>query len=123
MPWRLPRWACITLPVAVTLKRFLAPDLVFSLGIWLSCCRNGNAPREGAFAAKMLVRALKVLRFSLKGNNPRGHRHGSPYSAGRLRSELMAEVRRIGNVKWVMNHRACYDDHCSIPPEAVEQDP
>src|SRR5436305_6815049 len=37
MPWRLPRWADITLPVAVTLKRFLAPDLVFSLGIWLSC--------------------------------------------------------------------------------------
>src|SRR4051812_48201982 len=37
MPWRLPRWAAITLPVAVTLKRFLAPDLVFSLGIWLSC--------------------------------------------------------------------------------------
>src|ERR1043166_5359177 len=36
MPWRLPRWACSTLPVAVTLKRFLAPDLVFSLGIWLS---------------------------------------------------------------------------------------
>src|ERR1700719_4222803 len=44
MPWRLPRWACITLPVAVTLKRFLAPDLVFSLGIWLSYCRRKNAP-------------------------------------------------------------------------------
>src|SRR6195952_3422099 len=44
MPWRLPRWACITLPVAVTLKRFLAPDLVFSLGIWLSCCRNTKPP-------------------------------------------------------------------------------
>src|SRR5258708_36472422 len=40
MPWRLPRWACSTLPVAVTLKRFLAPDLVFSLGIWLSYCRG-----------------------------------------------------------------------------------
>src|SRR3954447_11846129 len=46
MPWRLPRWACITLPVAVTLKRFLAPDLVFSLGIWLSCCRAPDAPDE-----------------------------------------------------------------------------
>src|SRR3990170_293519 len=33
MPWRLP-WACaLTLPVAVTLKRFLAPLLVFNLGI------------------------------------------------------------------------------------------
>src|ERR1700722_17067494 len=46
MPWRLPRWACITLPVAVTLKRFLAPDLVFSLGIWLSCCRRKTRPKR-----------------------------------------------------------------------------
>src|SRR3954447_21146752 len=46
MPWRLPRWACITLPVAVTLKRFLAPDLVFSLGIWLSCDRAPVAPEK-----------------------------------------------------------------------------
>jgi hypothetical protein len=58
----LPRWAAITLPVAVTLKRFLAPDLVFSLGIWLSCCRRKTRPK-GAFAAKMLVRALKVLGY------------------------------------------------------------
>src|ERR1700737_4094782 len=48
MPWRLPRWAAITLPVAVTLKRFLAPDLVFSLGIWLSCGRRKTRP-EGGF--------------------------------------------------------------------------
>src|SRR5246500_2256330 len=44
MPWRLPRWACITLPVAVTLKRFLAPDLVFSLGIWLSLVVRSTKP-------------------------------------------------------------------------------
>src|SRR5262249_46234899 len=36
MPWRLPRWANSTLPPAVTLKRFLAPDFVLILGIWLS---------------------------------------------------------------------------------------
>src|ERR1700746_1500492 len=46
MPWRLPRWACITLPVALTLKRFLAPDLVFSLGIWLSYGRGQDALEE-----------------------------------------------------------------------------
>src|ERR1700748_2854675 len=62
MPWRLPRWACSTLPVAVTLKRFLAPDLVFHLGIWLSYCHE-ETRRNGVFATKMLVRALKVLRF------------------------------------------------------------
>jgi hypothetical protein len=41
----LPRWAAITLPVAVTLKRFLAPDLVFSLGIWLSYGRRKTRPK------------------------------------------------------------------------------
>src|SRR5579863_1274750 len=36
MPWRLPDWVYTTLPVPVTLKRFLALEFVFSLGIWLS---------------------------------------------------------------------------------------
>src|SRR6266436_1407761 len=36
MPWRLPDWAKRTFQEAVTLKRFFAPDFVFSLGIWLS---------------------------------------------------------------------------------------
>jgi hypothetical protein len=31
--WRLPATPAFSLPVAVILKRFLAPDLVFSLGI------------------------------------------------------------------------------------------
>src|SRR3954453_10402104 len=44
MPWRLPAGGGLTFPVAVTLKLFLAPDFVFSLGIWLSCCRNTKAP-------------------------------------------------------------------------------
>src|ERR1700682_639135 len=65
MPWRLPRWAAITLPVAVTLKRFLAPDLVFSLGIWLSCLPQHESAREGVRPAKMLVRALKMLGYFL----------------------------------------------------------
>src|ERR1700760_3250865 len=43
-----------------------------------------DAPREALLAAEMLVRALKVLRFSEKRMKPRtGHRHGSPKSAGR----------------------------------------
>src|SRR3954454_16642545 len=64
MPWRLPRWACITLPVAVTLKRFLAPDLVFNLGIWFSSGHNGKPPARAAWCSRMLARALNVLRFS-----------------------------------------------------------
>ena len=36
IPCRLPAWAYSTLPVPVILKRFLALDFVFILGIWLS---------------------------------------------------------------------------------------
>ena len=36
MPWRLPAAATLTWPLAVNLKRFLAPDFVFCLGILLS---------------------------------------------------------------------------------------
>src|SRR5947208_3449801 len=36
--WRLPATPCLTLPVAVSLKRFLTPLLVLSLGIFVSLC-------------------------------------------------------------------------------------
>src|SRR3546814_19374993 len=35
--WRLPTTPCFTLPVAVSLKRFLTPLFVLSLGIFVSC--------------------------------------------------------------------------------------
>src|SRR5665213_325150 len=48
MPWRLPAIADFTLPLAVILKRFLAPDLVFNLGILLSFkVRLGTRQRAG----------------------------------------------------------------------------
>src|SRR3954451_20303263 len=34
--WRLPTTPCLSLPVAVSLKRFLTPLLVLSLGIFVS---------------------------------------------------------------------------------------
>src|SRR6476661_7864579 len=40
--WRFPATPCLILPVAVSLKRFLTPLLVFSLGIFVSLLR----PRE-----------------------------------------------------------------------------
>src|SRR5262249_922472 len=88
MPWRLPCWACMTLPLAVTLKRFLAPDLVFNLGIWLSFRPQHKVAREGDRSAKMLVRALKVVGFAFGGKALHGRRHGSPKSAGRRRLRL-----------------------------------
>src|SRR5262252_2393190 len=48
MPWRLPTTPCFTLPVAVKRNRFLAPLLVFILGIFFPFQRvtlgdRGNA--------------------------------------------------------------------------------
>src|ERR687893_1548578 len=40
--WRLPATPCFTLPVAVSLKRFLTPLLVLSLGIFVSLLRLGG---------------------------------------------------------------------------------
>src|SRR5262245_3563467 len=86
MPWRLPAMADTTLPLPVTLKRFLAPDFVFSLGIWLSFAANGRARRPG-FAG--LCSRLSVLI-----EHPR--RHGSPFGRA-TRARLMAERRGNDN--------------------------
>src|SRR5215203_3049473 len=59
MPWRLPTTPCFTLPDAVKRKRFLAPLLVFILGIFVPFQRvtigsRGNAlarpPKRGAYS-------------------------------------------------------------------------
>src|SRR5882724_8293324 len=97
MPWRLPRWAAITLPVAVTLKRFLAPDLVFSLGIWLSCCRNTKAPVKGVRSAEMLVRALKMLGYFVSATTSTGIDTAALDQPGD-EVALMAEPSQIGNM-------------------------
>src|SRR4051794_35143305 len=42
--WRFPATPCLILPVAVSLKRFLTPLLVFSLGIFVSFVRRPRCP-------------------------------------------------------------------------------
>src|SRR6185437_15088725 len=90
MPWRLPDCWYFTLPWAVILKRFLAPDLVFSLGIWLSwrsVC--GQAATTGiALNHKGLGRVLGIER----GSSPR-----QPYVAGRRAGGVMAEAGAVFN--------------------------
>src|SRR6187551_1951026 len=77
MPWRLPVCWYFTLPVAVILKRFLAPDLVFSLGIWLSLSARSRQARRpkyapwGTLGPRSGCSGLSVNR-----------RHGSPYWPG-----------------------------------------
>src|SRR6185503_18733542 len=53
MPWRLPWAATFTLPVPVILKRFLAPLLVFSLGIFVLLFARGPVPPLGVLALRL----------------------------------------------------------------------
>src|SRR2546429_3737351 len=57
MPWRLRDCWYSTFPPPVTLKRFLAPDLVLSLGIWLSF----SATVTGTGPADRILLGLSVL--------------------------------------------------------------
>src|ERR1700732_42737 len=47
--WRLPATPALIFPVAVSLKRFLAPDFVFSFGISL---RSDEAPSSGVLMSR-----------------------------------------------------------------------
>lgn len=51
MPWRLPAWVEITLPVADTLKRFFTLDLVFIFGIFVSVRNLGLLSQCGLASA------------------------------------------------------------------------
>src|SRR4051812_34834490 len=98
MPWRLPRWACITLPVAVTLKRFLAPDLVFSLGIWLSCCTARNRPVKASGRLKCSLERWKCSGF-FRDETTRTASPRQPLISRATKAALMAEPGQIGNVE------------------------
>src|ERR1700712_3362925 len=75
--WRLPATPALIFPVAVSLKRFLAPDFVFSLGISL---RSREAPSSGVLMSRPgMPWARRLRRVGLVGEtggeiNPvRGH--------------------------------------------------
>src|SRR5262249_3974982 len=62
-----------TIPPAVTLKRFLAPDLVLSLGIWLSFAAAGMARPAGCARLSVLI---TVATAALFGRAAEGRRYG-----------------------------------------------
>src|SRR4051812_15316943 len=76
---RLPRCACLTLPVAVTLKRFLAPLLVFSLGI----LRPPSGAIEKAPPRHALLRAGRRLERGLIATASPPRKRGQRRFAGR----------------------------------------
>jgi len=60
MPCRLPAWPPTTLPVAVTLKRFLALDFVFILGISISFATDGYSVHSACHLAGGPVREGRI---------------------------------------------------------------
>ena len=69
--WRLPATPALSLPVAVSLKRFFAPDLVFSFGI---SRRNLPAPSSGVLMSRPGMPLARRLRRggSLRQKGRRG---------------------------------------------------
>src|SRR6056297_2050816 len=67
MPWRLPAWPALILPLAVNLNRFLQLDLVFILGISGSFSFGSVVMRDSAChlgrsrGQSGRIRALPVL--------------------------------------------------------------
>src|SRR5215472_4546664 len=67
IPWRLLAWVEMTLPLPVRRNRFLTPDLVFNLGIWVSVETSRPRARRTGFIAYRFLRVPSTSR-----------RHGSP---------------------------------------------
>src|ERR1700752_4651163 len=81
MPWRLRDCWYSTFPPPVTLNRFLAPDLVLSLGIWLSF----SAAATGTGPAGRILLGLSVLIEHFTAAT-------AALSAGRRKAGVMAEA-------------------------------
>ena len=107
IPWRLPAAPAFTLPDAVILKRFLAPDFVFNFGIShflkgpfrarnkaaKACLWPGDRSRSGVYTLKSALRKgfrNRNIGISANSENP-------VHSASKL------PRRRKGD--WIMRHR------------------
>src|SRR5690606_4222220 len=79
--WRLPATPCLILPVAVILKRFFTPLLVFILGIFVSFNRDtSNQPWQPLWPDRQMnhvsVKRAPISTGARKGKGGRGDRQG-----------------------------------------------
>src|SRR5437588_11170328 len=68
MPWRLPAWVALILPLAVTENRFLQDDSVLSLGISLSFRCNKKPPWHALNRPGGLRTGGLIVRLPMKCN-------------------------------------------------------
>src|SRR5207253_10114409 len=78
------------------LEALFGARLGLQLGHLALLSAAGRRARRGAFAAKMLVRALQVLTF-LKKKKPARASTRQPLISRAMKAGLMAERKRIGN--------------------------
>src|SRR5882724_12491806 len=88
MPWRLPAIDDFTLPLAVILKRFLAPDLVFSLGILLSFGSASDTGQKPGPAGKCSYERADWISFAATAALISRAAEGRGYGRGLLKRQL-----------------------------------
>src|SRR3982750_1379045 len=120
--WRLPTTPCLSLPVAVSLKRFLTPLLVLSLGIFVSLLRRGKSlgTRRYPTATACLPAGPLVFPTIWKGGAYRGGSRfwqaalgggGNAQTARRARTEQLD--RAGGSVKPAAPLRRCQQSYAA----------
>src|ERR1044072_7662992 len=78
--WRLPATPAFTLPVAVSLKRFFAPDLVFKFGI-LHVAAPAVRPSESMTSRHGMPMARRLLRRTAADTGKAPRRQGDAGAA------------------------------------------
>src|SRR5687768_4150355 len=97
--WRLPATPCFSLPVAVSLKRFLTPLLVLSLGIFVSLlparlCRGRRfQPDTAALTGRPGCFSNDLERGRLYAAERRLARRGAAAAEAKARSGLRLRRR------------------------------
>src|SRR5437868_14864038 len=87
--WRLPATPCLILPVAVSLKRFLTPLLVFNLGIFVSLATTGGGRLRTATAA-LDGRAVRIFQ---------SWKEAAPIEGGALSRKSVEQARHAGLIR------------------------
>src|SRR4051794_37685120 len=90
MLWRLPTTPCFTFPVAVKRNRFLAPLLVFILGIFVPFQRVTTGDRGNALWARpprkaLIAMGVRACKPAAAGDGPPARVYSRPSPAARPR--------------------------------------
>src|SRR5690606_1276534 len=111
--WRLPATPCLTLPVAVILKRFFTPLLVFSLGIFVSFMGTRSTSPGSPSWPDRQMNHVSVKRAPLSRCGANGKRGGVAdlliMAPGSSRRRTVMEDENLGPASGVAAHLTIRD--------------